>query len=261
MQHRARMHGCIIGSTPRRFVMVRRYFLAVSGIVLLVGCNEASAPTCPLAGKAGAPDDVAFPGASAFVSGITNPWFNFAPGRTFRAEGEAPDGHETIVTQVTKKTKRIIGVTTTVVHDQGYVNGVLAEDTFDWYAQDSAGNVWYFGEDSKEIVNGQVVSTEGSWQAGVNGAAPGIIMLAQPEKGDSYRQEFAAGVAEDEAKVVSLDESVTVPYGSFSACLETLEFSALEPGVHEYKFYASGTGQLLELGKHGERIELVSITN
>jgi hypothetical protein len=237
------------------------FILGASGIMALAGCSEHSSPSAPLSNQANTPAEVAFPGASGFVSGITNPYLNFATGRTFRYEGESPDGHETIVTQVTRKTKRIVGVTTTVVHDQGYVNGVLTEDTFDWYAQDAAGNVWYFGEDSREIVNGQVVSTEGSWQAGVNGALPGIVMLANPEKGDSYRQEFAEGVAEDEAKVVSLTESVTVPYGAFTACLETLEFSALEPGVHEYKFYASGTGQLLELGKHGERIELVSITN
>ena len=233
----------------------------VGACVSLGACSDHSGPSAPVSTQTNFSDDVVFPGAGVFVSGISNPYLNFAPGRTFHSEGDSPDGHETIVTQVTNDTKLIMGVTTTVVHDQGYVNGVLAEDTFDWYAQDSAGNVWYFGEDSKEIVDGQVVSTEGSWEAGVNGAEPGIAMLADPEKGDRYRQEFAEGVAEDAAKVVSLKESVTVPYGSFTGCLETLETTALEPGVHEYKFYASGTGQLLELGKHGERIELVSITN
>jgi hypothetical protein len=242
-------------------IRICMFILGASGMLALAGCSDHSAPSAPFSNQAVVPADIAFPGASGFVSGLTNPYLNFATGRTFRYEGETPDGHETIVTQVTRKTKRIMGVTTTVVHDQGYLNGVLAEDTFDWYAQDTAGNVWYFGEDSKEIVNGQVVSTEGSWQAGVNGAVPGIIMLANPQKGDSYRQEFAEGVAEDEARVVSLNESVTVPYGSFIGCLETLEWTSLEPGARGYKFHASGTGAVLELGKHGERIELVSITN
>jgi len=206
-----------------------------------------------------ASSDIAFPGAGNFVAGITNPWLAFAPGRTFRYEGESPDGHETIVVEVTSRAKRILGVATTVVHDRGYINGTLAEDTFDWYAQDIDGNVWYFGEDSKQIENGHVIGTEGSWQAGVNGASPGIIMLAHPQKGDSYQQEFAAGVAEDMARVASLSETVAVPYGAFSGCLETLEWTALEPGAREYKFYASGVGQVLELGKHGERIELVAI--
>ena len=237
------------------------FILAIGTTVLLIACSDSSGPSEPLSPLASAPPEVPFPGANAFVSGISNPYLNYAAGRTFRYEGETPDGHETIVTEVTRKTKRIIGVTTTVVHDQAFLNGELREDTFDWYAQDSNGNVWYFGEDSKEIQNGQVVSTEGSWQAGVNGAVPGINMLAHPEKGDAYQQEFAEGVAEDEARVVSLSEEVTVPYGSFTGVLQTLEWTALEPGARGYKFNASGTGLVLELGKHGERSELVSITN
>ena len=233
----------------------------ISACVLLGACSDQSGPATPMSVQTNVPEEIAFPGASGFVSGISNPYLNFAGGRTFRYEGESPDGHETIVTQVTRKTKRILGVTTTVVRDQGYLDGELIEDTLDWYAQDSAGNVWYFGEDSKQIEDGQVVSTAGSWQAGVNGAEPGIIMLANPKKGDAYQQEFAEGVAEDEARVVSLSEAVTVPYGSFTGCLETLEWTSLEPGAREYKFYASGVGHILELGKQGERIELTSITN
>jgi hypothetical protein len=242
----------------RTFVLI----LAVGASTLLSACSsDNTAPSAPLSTKASSPSEVTFPGADGFVSEITNPYLNFGVGTTFRYEGETPDGHETIVTEVTHKTKRIMGVICTVVHDQGYLDGELAEDTFDWYAQDMNGNVWYFGEDSKEIEDGEVVSTEGSWQAGVNGAQPGIIMLANPLKGDSYQQEFAEDVAEDMARVVSLSEAVTVPYGSFTGCLETLEWTPLEPGAREYKFYSAGTGQILELGKHGERIELVSITN
>ena len=234
----------------------------VLALAVLPGCGHEASTVAPLAASrtvSPASSDIAFPGPGNFVAEITNPWLAFAPGKTFRYEGESPDGHETIVVDVTNKTKRILGIVTRVVHDRGYINGSLVEDTFDWYAQDVDGNVWYFGEDSKQIENGHVIGTEGSWQAGVNGASPGIIMLAHPQKGDSYQQEFAEGVAEDMARVVSLSETAAVPYGTFTGCLETLEWTPLEPGAREYKFYASGVGQILELGKHGERIELVAI--
>ena len=232
---------------------MQRVFCCLSfcSCLLFAACANESSPLAPLAAQAvNAAPEVAFPGAAGFVAGLSSPYLHFAAGTTFRYEGESPDGHESIVTEVTHQTKRLMGVSTTVVHDLGYVNGQLIEDTLDFYAQDSQGNVWYFGEDSKQILNGQVVGTEGSWLAGVNGARPGIAMLARPEKGDSYQQEFAAGVAEDMAKVVSLTEAVTVPYGSFTRCLETAEWSPLEPNVREHKFYASGTGLLVELGKH-----------
>ncbi|MBI4563400.1 MAG: hypothetical protein HY716_01730 [Planctomycetes bacterium] len=134
---------------------------------------------------------------------------------------------------------------------------------FDWFAQDKDGNVWYFGEDSKEIEDGVVVSTEGSWEAGVGGAQPGILMLADPKVGISYQQEFAEGVAEDMARVKSLSESVTVPVGTFEGCIETMEWTPLEPGARESKFYAPGVGLVLEVSLRGggARIELVEIAN
>jgi hypothetical protein len=157
----------------------------------------------------------------------------------------------------------ILGVRTTVVHDVVYINDVLAEDTFDWYAQDRHGNVCYFGEDTREFdETGQnVISTEGSWEAGKNGAQPGAIMLADPQRGDSYAQEHAPGVAEDEAVVVSLKKSVKVPYGSFKNVLLTRETTPLEPSSVGNKFYAPNVGLILDLAKKGgrERFELVSI--
>jgi len=163
---------------------------------------------------------------------------------------------------VTRDHKTILGVAVTVVHDRQIENGEVLEDTFDWYAQDRDGNVWYMGEATKTLSGGQVVSTEGSWQAGVDGAQAGIIMLGQPEVGDAYRQEYSPGVAEDQAKVLSLDESVPVIAGIFTGCLETGERTALEPGDREFKYYARGVGTVLEVAPKDEhpRNELVGIS-
>ena len=202
-----------------------------------------------------------YPGTAAFVTNITNPYLNFDIGRVFNYESD--DGEETITIEVTGDTKIVMGVTTTVVREKAFKQGQLVEDTFDWFAQDTDGNVWYFGEDSKEIENGAVVSTEGSWEAGVDGAEPGILMLATPQIGMQYRQEYYEGEAEDEAKVLSLSESVDVPFGSFKQVLETMEWSQLEPGAREHKYYKQGVGLLLEEAHAGggERVELISIQN
>lgn len=138
-------------------------------------------------------------------------------------------------------------------------NGELTEDTFDWYAQHRDGTVWYFGEDTKTYDKGVVVSTEGSWEAGVNGAQPGIIMEAHPQVGDSYRQESLAGAAEDQAEVVGLAESATVPFGTFDNCLKTRETTPLEPQLVEFKFYAAGVGNILTT-EGDTREELLSVT-
>ena len=174
---------------------------------------------------------------------INNPYFPLRPGTTYVYDGEKDGAPQHDNFAVTNGTKTIIGVTTVVVRDTVNVGGFLAEDTLDWFAQDDAGNVWYFGEDTKEYDEaGNVISTEGSWEAGVNGAKPGIVMEAQPENNDTYRQEFASGVAEDMARVLHLGLKVTVPYGSFNHCIETEEFTPLEPGVREVKFYCPGIG-------------------
>jgi len=137
-----------------------------------------------------------------------------------------------------------MGVECVVVRDTAWEGGELIERTFDWYAQDQEGTVWYFGEDTKEYRNGKVTSTGGSWEAGVDGAQPGIIMQANPKAGLSYRQEYYEGEAEDKAQVVSVNESVTVPYGSFDHVLKTKEWTPLEPGLVEHKYYAPGVGQV-----------------
>jgi hypothetical protein len=197
-----------------------------------------------------------------FVSEIDNPFFPLEPGTTFIYEGESEGVPTREVVEVTRDTKEILGVTTTVVHALAYEDGVLIEETFDWYAQDKDGNVWYFGEDTRELdEDGNVISTEGAWEAGVNGAEAGIIMLADPKKGDRYQQENAPDVAEDMAQVVGFEDSVCVPYGCFDNVLVTREWTPLERGVVENKYYAEGVGFIFsEMTKGGEeRLELVRV--
>lgn len=182
-----------------------------------------------------------------------NTFFPIDTGKTYIYEGEDEDGASVRVEEeYTGETKIILGVTCVVVNAREYVDGDLIEDTDDWYAQDKSGNIWYFGEDSREIKDGKVVSTSGSWEAGVDGALPGIIMLANPIPGIWYRQEYYTGEAEDVGQVLSLYESVTVAYGSFINCLQTAEWNLLEPGIVEHKFYADGIGLLKAIAVKGE---------
>jgi len=196
-----------------------------------------------------------------FVATIDNPFMPLVPGTRMVYEGLTDAGRERIDYFVTNETREVMGVTCVVVRDTVRLNGELIEDTYDWHAQDKNGNVWYFGEDSKEYKNGKVVSTTGSWEAGVDGAQPGIVMPASPTPGPPFRQEYYAGEAEDMAKVDRLGMSVTVPYGSFTGVLRTLEWTPLEPVFYEYKYYAPGVGMVLEaLRGSRERVELLSIS-
>jgi len=200
-----------------------------------------------------------------FKDSILNPYLNFKPGTVFyyintiHEDGET--SHEHIHVTVTSRIKKILGVNCTVVHDQVKEDGQITEDTYDWYAQDRFGNVWYFGEDTKARTD-TGWSTEGSWEAGKHNALPGIAMFAKP--GDHinliYYQEFQHGVAEDQAQVLNTNSSATVPYGSFNNCVQTKEFTRLDPTDIEHKFYARGIGQVLTTSAT-EREELISITH
>jgi len=240
--------------------ITRMMILALfGGVLVAAGCsNDQSTPVAPSAGFTKAPAAPAFPGADAFVDGIDNPYLAFESGKTFHYQSETDEGLETIVVEVTDLTKTVMGVDVTVVRDREYLNGELVEDTFDWFAQDEDGNVWYFGEDSKSYEDGQVVSTAGSWEAGVNGD-PGIIMLANPTRGMKYAQEEAPGIAEDMAQVKKLDVSVDVEYGSFDGCLQIAEWNPLESGSREYKYYKAGIGLVMEAEGGHQRVELVDI--
>jgi hypothetical protein len=181
---------------------------------------------------------------------IDNPYLPMKPGtRWVYREGRQRD-----VVRVTHRTKRVAaGIVARVVRDTATEGGQVVEDTFDYYAQDAKGNVWYLGEATTEYKDGKPVSTEGSWEAGVDGAEAGIIMLAHPRVGRRYREEHYPGHAEDAAKVLSRDEQVEVPYGHFTRVLMTKNFNPLEPKVLEYKFYARGIGPVLEIGVSGTR--------
>jgi hypothetical protein len=196
-----------------------------------------------------------------FTTKIDNKYFPLKPDTTIVYKGKTEDATEGDVVAVTSDTRNVMGVECVIVKDTVTEDGEMTEKTFDWYAQDNKGNVWYFGEDSKEYENGKVKSTEGSWEAGKDGAKPGIIMPASPKVGESYRQEYYKGEAEDMARPLRLDASTTVPYGSFDHVLVTREWTPLEPNIAEHKYYAAGVGNVLEVSVKGpqERLELVDV--
>jgi hypothetical protein len=198
-----------------------------------------------------------------FTSEIDNPWMPFAVGAKWvYRETDGEGGEQNVEVTVLDETREIMGIEARVVHDVVTEDGELVEDTFDWYAQDSDGKVWYLGEDTKEFEDGKVATTAGSWEAGVDGAQPGILVPTEPEDGMTYRQEYYAGEAEDMAEVLSLDERVGVRFGSYDGVLLTKEWTALEPDILEHKFYANGVGVVLALTISGgsDREELVSYT-
>lgn len=195
-----------------------------------------------------------------FGGAIDNPYLPMIPGTTFTYEKVTDEGLETTEIVITHETKEILGIECVVVHDVVSLEGELIEDTFDWFAQDDQGNVWYMGETVEDYENGRVVSVDGSWVAGANGAEPGIVMPAAPQPGDLYRQEYLLGEAEDLFELISLTKHVSVPYGNFSNCLLTEDFSPLDPEAEERKYYAPGVGRVLEINvEDGSRNQLVDI--
>lgn len=193
---------------------------------------------------------------SDFATPMANPLYPLTPGAHWIYGG----GDEVIDVTVTSDTKVILGVTCVVVRDTVTKGGTLFEDTYDWYSADNQGNVWYFGEYTEEYEDGET-STEGSWEAGVDGAKPGIVMQAAPQVGASYRQEYYACEAEDLADVEAVAEAVTVPYGSFTGCVRTRDYTPLDPEANENKYYCPDVGVALEIDlTTGQRIELQTLT-
>ena len=199
-----------------------------------------------------------------FTTEITNPYWPMRPGGRWVYRETDKDEVKKVVVTVTDRTKRIAnGIEARVVHDVVSQDGEPVEVTDDWYAQDSEGNVWYLGEDTAEYENGKIVSREGSFEAGVDGAQPGIAVPADLEVGLAYRQEYYAGQAEDKAKVLALDAQASVPFGSFEGVLQTEDTNPLsDPPQVEHKFYARDVGPVLVIGISGGsgREELVSYT-
>jgi hypothetical protein len=233
-------------------------------VVVVAGCGAPSGSSGSNASGPGEKTQQAYAphiDPADFTTRIDNKYFPLEPGTTFVYIGTFHGRAERDVMAVTHDTRRVMGVKCLVASDRVTEDGKLIEQTYDWYAQDNKGNVWYFGEHVTEYKNGKVTGHEGSWESGVDGARPGIAMRASPRVGQTYRQEYSRGVAEDRARVLKLDGSVNVPYGSYNHVLVTEEFTPLEPGVVERQYYVAGVGDIVEATVKGEpeRIELVAV--
>jgi hypothetical protein len=236
------------GASPRRSLA-----LATLGVLSLSACGGGT----PAPGHAASPSASPLPQGSEsveldpadFTVDITNDYWPMKPGdRWVSEETDGKGGVQRVEVTVLDETYTVaLGIEARVVHDLVTEGGVTVEDTHDWYAQDAAGNIWYVGEQTAEYENGQVASTEGSWEAGVDGAQPGIAVPADPTPGLTYRQEYLEGEAEDQGAVLSTDEQVGVPTGIYTGALLTRDTSALEPDLVELKFYAPGIGPVLTL--------------
>jgi hypothetical protein len=235
-------------SVGKAAVLLGALLLALSGCASEEKQSDSAAPA---------------PAPKPFVEHVDNPWFPLVPGTTYVYRGMKDGEPSREVLRVTHRTKVIQGVRCTVLEDRLFLSGRLEERTTDWYAQDVKGNVWYFGEVTAELdKRGRVKSREGSWQAGVDGAKAGIFMPAEPKVGESFRQEYYEGHAEDHFRVEDLAASVSVPYTSSKEALLTKEWTPLEPRVVDHKYYVRGIGTVKEQSVKGgdELNELVSVT-
>ena len=249
---------------------------AASGIALLIsGCADSSAPV-----PQPAPDELANELALVTCSDnpapfdptrpydpdvepddlgprVSNPFFPLPVGARWVYRAVTPDGVERGVVTVKEGSKDLWGTRARIVRDTARLDGELLEDTFDWFAEDEDGNAWYMGENTTQYEGGEPVGHEGSWKSGVHGALPGVVMLGDPQPGCRYRQEYLAGEAEDWARVVALEQTVTVAAGHFTGCIKTRERSVIDPDLDEIKYFCPGIG--LTLVEEGDqREELIS---
>lgn len=236
--------------------------LVVAGTATFAACGGGSDPATDSANKNGSTssaataDPVIDPGDGGqyaptldpanFVTVIDNPYLPMPVGATWLYEGESDGEVETIEVTITNERRTVLGISAVVVRDVVRLNGEIIEDTRDWYAQDKDGNVWYLGEAVEDYENGKLVSTAGSWEAGVGGAYAGIVMPADPQVGGAFRQEYLPGEAEDMMKIVAVGDALTVPAGSFDDVITTHDWTPLEPDVVEAKRYQRGVGKLSE---------------
>jgi hypothetical protein len=238
--------------------------LALAGCGGDDGGNDESATPASSPSAAGLPrgNDPVDLAPADFTAGSDNPYFPLEPRRQWTyQETDETGARVRVVVTVTSETRKIAnGVVARVVRDTVTDDGELVEDTFDWYAQDGEGNVWYLGEETAEFEDGELTTREGSFEAGVDGALPGIIMPAEPEVGLRYRQEYYEGEAEDNGAVLALGQQVDVAQGHFDDVLLTADTITIEPDVLEYKLYAPDVGLVLALGISGGggREELVA---
>lgn len=235
----------------------------------LTACSGSSGDRAPLDDGFDFPEplradyDSAVFGADSAI--ITNPWLTFRAGRKTVREGTTDDGVERIETEVLIETRRVDGVNCAVVLDRAIIDGELVEETWDWFAQDVEGNVWYMGEDSNDYENGEIVSTAGSWEAGLDViglgtiADGGIQMYANPTPGQVYYQEYYEGEAIDAAENIDTATTVTLGDGTNHVTLKVREWNPYEPDGFEYKYYALNVGIVRETDEDDEQvIDLVS---
>jgi len=195
-----------------------------------------------------------------FQAKVDNPVYPFVPGTTWTYLEKSGGAISTNTITVTHDTKVVMGVTCVVVRETVARNHRIAEEDYRWIAQHEDGTVWCFGTAATEISPGGRVSTGGSWEAGVHGAQPGILMPGNPQPGRPYRQEYLYNVAENKAQIVATNETVTVPAGTFTGCVKTKEWSMLEAGT-EHKWYAKGIGIVREIATAGDSVVLLSVTH
>ena len=233
--------------------------LAVLAVVTLIG--GASSWSMAHAAKAKPSTPVINP--AEFDARVGHKYFTLEPGTKFTYRRETRRGTERVETVVLRETKQIMGVTTTVVRETEWLNDKLVEDTRNWYAQDRSGNVWYFGETVDNYKNGKVHDHEGSWEAGVKGAKPGIVMLEDLKEGQTFPQ----GTSEDERTVVALGASVSVPHGKFDDCVKVRDWNKEEGAASsKHKFFCSSLGYIAlkesggSRGSRVERAELISVS-
>lgn len=250
--------------------------LVLAATLICAGCtNSANAPsaTNPTSPPAleSRPAEPKLPTGAApvnldpanFSADISHSYWPMKPGTrwTYRSVDEAGDVEDVVIVATTATKKLANGITARVVRDTARTDGELVEDTLDWYAQDGDGNVWYMGEETAEYENGKIASREGSWEAGVDGAQPGILLPAEPQVGQKYRQEYKKGEAEDNGEVLATTHLVQVKAGRHKNALVTMDTSSIEPTVVEYKFYVPHIGPVLAMDISGgaSREELVKI--
>ncbi|MCA9700313.1 MAG: hypothetical protein KC431_22495 [Myxococcales bacterium] len=229
--------------------------LSCSLALLLLACPGAD-------GDPGEIDGITLPDPSgvSWAAGVDNPFFPLPVGATWHYEAQTPDGLESDDVEVLAETREVNGVTATVVHDVVRLDGEIVEETWDWYAQDTQGNVWYLGEDTCEWQGGACAVMEGAWEWGVDGARPGIIMPADPTvDGQPYFQEYDEDEAEDVGEVIATGESISVPAGDFSGCVRTRDSSHLDPDLDEEKVYCPGVGNVF-VAEPEANVSLLSYT-
>ncbi|WP_405672159.1 hypothetical protein [Streptomyces canus] len=242
----------MIGKGMAHGALVLTVVAGCTATVVLTACSSSSGSSNH---RSAAPATTS-PVPRSFSATVDNPWFPLPPGRTLVYSGTKDGAKSTEYLTATHETEKITGIPCRVVEDRLYTGRTLHEATRDYYAQDAAGNVWYFGEDTAELdAQGNMLSTEGTWRAGRDGARPGIFLPAHPVPGAAGEQEYYPGQAEDRFQILNLTSRVSVPYKTFSGALRTKEWTPLEPGVVDNKYYVKGIGTVKEVTVKGGPFE------